>query len=131
MNPVIIMIGNVAKNQDIIQKNAADAFLNAMKFNAADMFHSTTVKHAHDMFLNTIVFKNAKCAKNGFAIANANMFQNIIGNIHALNPHAALQLQHVAIQAAAADNRKSNNCIAICCSQVKNFHLTLFLIKFN
>jgi hypothetical protein len=128
MNLATIMIGNAVKNLNIIPKNAADAYLNIMKYNAVNMFHNTIAKHAAAMFLNTTVFKNAECAKNGFAIANVNMFQNTIGNILANNHNAALLHKHAALQLAtpaAADNRNLNKSLFYC-SQVKFFHLTFF-----
>jgi hypothetical protein len=91
MSHAITIAGDAAKNPNIIQENAADKFLNTTKYNVADMYRNIIAKHAAVIALSTIAFKNAKCAKNGFAIANANMYQNTIGNIVA-NHNAANQL---------------------------------------
>lgn len=52
-----------------------------MKSKNAVMFLSTIVKQFAAMNQSTITPMNAKCAKEWFAIANVNMFQNIIGNM--------------------------------------------------
>lgn len=133
MNPVITTNGDAAKNHVTTQKNAADVYLNTIKYKNADTFHNTTVNKLAVTFLNTTVFKNAKCAKNGFAIANANMFLNTTGNITALHKtHAA---HHKLQQLLAADSNKQrlNNSLFNCKSGEgfsPDFFLTLpFLIN--
>jgi hypothetical protein len=72
-----------SKNRSLANASAAVMLTVTTKYNAAAMSLSTILKLAAEKNLNTMKWMNAEPSKDGFAINNANMYQNTTGNTSA------------------------------------------------